>query len=70
VNQNIDKVLKLDDVWSVPGSTEQLREHGLPVTAQRLAVLRAVERHPHNTADEIARSVLLRVFRLRTNMVM
>ena len=31
-----------------------LRKHGLPVTAQRLAVLRAVSRQPHGTADAIA----------------
>jgi Fe2+ or Zn2+ uptake regulation protein len=30
-----------------------LRQHDLPVTAQRLAVLRAVSHHPHATADEI-----------------
>lgn len=30
-----------------------LREHGLQVTAQRLAVLRAVADHPHGTADDI-----------------
>jgi Fe2+ or Zn2+ uptake regulation protein len=30
-----------------------LRQHGLQVTAQRLAVLRAVSRRPHGTADEI-----------------
>jgi Fur family ferric uptake transcriptional regulator len=30
-----------------------LRKHDLPVTAQRLAVLRAVSEHPHATADEI-----------------
>lgn len=34
-----------------------LREHQLPVTAQRLAVLREVARHPHATADEIAHGV-------------
>jgi Fe2+ or Zn2+ uptake regulation protein len=34
-----------------------LREHGVQVTAQRLAVLRAVSRRPHGTADEIAESV-------------
>lgn len=34
--------------------TDLLREHGLPVTAQRLAVLRAVAGRPHATADEIA----------------
>jgi len=37
--------------------SERLRAHGLHVTAQRLAVLRAVERHPHRPADEIARAV-------------
>jgi Fur family ferric uptake transcriptional regulator len=30
-----------------------LRKHGLQVTAQRLAVMRAVSRHPHATADEL-----------------
>jgi Fe2+ or Zn2+ uptake regulation protein len=31
-----------------------LRRHGLQVTAQRLAVLRAVSDRPHSTADDIA----------------
>lgn len=31
-----------------------LRRHGLQVTAQRLAVLRAVSAHPHVTADGVA----------------
>jgi Fur family transcriptional regulator, stress-responsive regulator len=30
-----------------------LRQHGLQVTAQRLAVLRAVSHRPHRTADDI-----------------
>ena len=30
-----------------------LRQHGLQVTAQRLAVLRAVAGRPHSTADDI-----------------
>ena len=30
-----------------------LREHGLQVTAQRLAVLRAVTDRPHGTADDV-----------------
>jgi Fur family transcriptional regulator, stress-responsive regulator len=30
-----------------------LRQHGLQVTAQRLAVLRAVAERPHSTADDI-----------------
>ena len=37
--------------------TELLRENGIPVTAQRLAVLRAVSRKPHSTADVIAEVV-------------
>ena len=32
---------------------DQLRSHDIPVTAQRLAVMRAVSRRPHATADEI-----------------
>jgi len=34
-----------------------LREHGIQVTAQRLAVLNAVSTHPHATADEVADDV-------------
>ncbi|MBI2425735.1 MAG: transcriptional repressor [Candidatus Hydrogenedentes bacterium] len=34
-----------------------LREHGVQVTAQRLAVLRAVSCRPHGTADDIAEEV-------------
>ena len=37
--------------------TELLRSNGLQVTAQRLAVLRAVEQLPHVTADEVADAV-------------
>jgi Fe2+ or Zn2+ uptake regulation protein len=33
---------------------DQLREHGIQVTAQRLAVLRAISSRPHATADEVA----------------
>lgn len=36
---------------------ELLREHGLQVTAQRLAVLRAVSSRPHAMADEVAEEV-------------
>ena len=35
----------------------QLRERGLNVTAQRLALLRAVEARPHGTADELFEAV-------------
>jgi Fur family ferric uptake transcriptional regulator len=34
-----------------------LREHGVQVTAQRLAVLRAVSHRPHGTADDVAEAV-------------
>ena len=34
-----------------------LREHGVQVTAQRLATLRAVRNRPHSTADAIAEDV-------------
>ncbi len=34
-----------------------LRQNGIPVTAQRLAVLRAVSLRPHGTADVIAEEV-------------
>ena len=34
-----------------------LREHGVHLTAQRLAVLRAVSEHPHCTADQVAEYV-------------
>lgn len=34
-----------------------LREHGVQVTAQRLAIMRAVSARPHATADELADDV-------------
>ncbi len=37
--------------------TELLRRRGIQVTAQRLAVLRAVSDHPHITADSVAEVV-------------
>jgi Fur family ferric uptake transcriptional regulator len=36
---------------------QSLRDHGLQVTAQRLAVLRAVAKRPHCTADDVAEEV-------------
>jgi Fur family ferric uptake transcriptional regulator len=41
----------------MPDPAVILREHGLSVTAQRLAVLRAVSGRPHGTADAIAEDV-------------
>ena len=36
-----------------PNLAQLLRQHGVQVTAQRLAVLRAVSSRPHGTADDI-----------------
>jgi Fe2+ or Zn2+ uptake regulation protein len=38
-------------------AADLLRQHGLQVTAQRLAVLRAVPARPHSTADDIDKVV-------------
>ena len=38
-------------------SSAILRKHGVPITAQRLAVLRAVSSRPHATADALAEDV-------------
>lgn len=35
---------------------QRLRTHGLHVTAQRLAILRAVALHPHGSADTLAKA--------------
>jgi len=35
------------------GVDQLLREHGVQVTAQRLAIMRAVSSRPHATADEL-----------------
>lgn len=42
----------------MPDSAEQLlRQHGVQVTAQRLAIMRAVAARPHATADELTDDV-------------
>lgn len=41
----------------MPDFDTLLRENGLPVTAQRMAVLQAVSDRPHGTADDIAEAV-------------
>jgi Fe2+ or Zn2+ uptake regulation protein len=38
-------------------AADLLRQHGYRVTGQRLAVLRAVTREPHATADAVAKTV-------------
>jgi Fe2+ or Zn2+ uptake regulation protein len=45
----------------IDDAAELLREHGLQVTAQRLAVLKAVATRPHATADELAEEVRERI---------
>lgn len=51
----MDSVQILTYPLSVPADPiDLLRERGVQVTAQRLAVLRAVSSHPHATADEVA----------------
>ena len=52
----LDIVRVLFNPSEVPDPEELLRKHGVPVTAQRLAVLRVVSRKPHSTADVIAES--------------
>jgi Fur family ferric uptake transcriptional regulator len=42
---------------TIEAPDELLRSHGLHVTAQRLAVLRAVRERPHSTADDICTAV-------------
>ena len=41
----------------IADAPDLLRKHGIQVTAQRLAVLRAVAREPHTTADGVAEVV-------------
>lgn len=40
-----------------PDASALLRSHGVQVTAQRIAVLKAVSAHPHGSADQIATEV-------------
>ena len=44
------------------GDTAQLlRDHGLQVTAQRLAVLQSIDAHPHATAAQIVDAVIAQI---------
>ena len=45
----------------VTDSAALLREHGIQVTAQRLAVMRAVAGQPHITADAVAEAVRIEI---------
>lgn len=48
---------------------ELLRQHGIQVTAQRLAVLRAVSAHPHITAEAVAEAVRAEIGAISTQSV-
>jgi len=41
----------------IPSAADLLRQHGLQVTAQRIAVIRAVSACPHGTVDDVAEVV-------------
>lgn len=45
----------------MPAASDLLRQNGIPVTAQRLAVLGAVTDRPHATVDSIAEEVRARI---------
>ena len=45
----------------VTDPADLLRQNGVPITAQRLAVLRAVSGRPHGTADAIAEEVRAKI---------
>lgn len=53
----------------VSDPAELLRQHGIQVTAQRLAVLRAVAAHPHTTADAVADAVRAEIGAISTQSV-
>ena len=56
----LDRVQSLIEYGAMTASLEPadlLRHHGLQVTAQRIAVMKAVSARPHATADEISDQV-------------
>ena len=57
LKQFLDRVQNLTYTAIMSDPVNLLREHGVQVTAQRLAVLRAVSVRPHCTADDIAEDV-------------
>ncbi len=59
--QVLDRVQNLISVEGVADPADLLRQNGIPITAQRLAVLRAVTNRPHGTADAIAEEVRSRI---------
>lgn len=58
IGRILDTVQNLTKTKTIEKDTASLlREHGVQVTAQRLAVLRAVSGRPHCTADDVAEDV-------------
>jgi Fe2+ or Zn2+ uptake regulation protein len=58
---SLDSVQNLIQSEQVTDPAALLRKHDVPVTAQRLAVLKAVASRPHATADDIAEEVRARI---------
>lgn len=54
----VDSVQNLVYVANMLDTATLLRQHGVQITAQRLAVLRAVSKNPHCRADEVVEAVL------------
>jgi Fur family transcriptional regulator, stress-responsive regulator len=50
-------VTNTTDGHTTEGVDQLLRQHGVQVTAQRLAIMRAVSSRPHATADELTDQV-------------
>ncbi len=57
LTQVLDRVQNSIESNSLTDAAELLRQNGVAITAQRLAVLRAVSDRPHGTADVIAAEV-------------
>jgi Fe2+ or Zn2+ uptake regulation protein len=59
--QDVDKVQNWINSRIVHSPADLLRKLGIPITAQRLAVMRAVSGRPHGTADSIAEDVRVEI---------
>jgi len=59
--QVLDTVQNLPKFRPVTDPAEILRQNEIPITAQRLAVMRAVTTCPHSTAETIAEEVRSRI---------
>lgn len=59
--QILDTIQNLTNSDEMSDPASLLRENGIPVTAQRLAVLQAVSNRSHSTADAITEDVRARI---------